>query len=147
MRKIDYIIIHHSLSNDTKTRNFDAIRKYHMKTKRWNDIGYHYVVEDVEGEAVSFFGRPVKKMGAHVKGMNKNTIGVCIVGNYDRDEVPEHLWEVAVQLVNVLRIRFGICRSNVLGHWEAQKKQGIPYERRKSCPGLFFDMKKFRKDV
>ena len=147
MRKIDYIIVHHSLSKDGKRRNFDAIRKYHMNHNGWTDIGYHYVVEKYGKGIMAYYGRPPNVVGAHVKGMNQNTLGICVVGNFDRDEVPEDIWEHTIQVVKALQDDYEVLTSHVLGHWEAQKKQGIVKAKRKSCPGKNFNMSKFREDL
>ena len=76
MRKIDKIIIHCSYTFHDMDIGADEIRYWHM-AKGWKDIGYHYVIRrDGTLEA----GRHVSKIGAHVKGKNRNSIGCCFIG-------------------------------------------------------------------
>ena len=79
MRDIDKIIIHCSATPEGRAVSVDTIRKWHTN-KGWSDIGYHYVIglNGVVNE-----GRPVERQGAHVRGLNKKSIGICYVGGCD----------------------------------------------------------------
>jgi len=57
------------------------IRQWH-KLRGWSDIGYHYVIRR-DGRIE--LGRPIEQVGAHVKGHNSDSIGVCMVGGLDED--------------------------------------------------------------
>ncbi len=76
MRDIRRIVVHHSASSLLTTR--EEIHKWHTSGHGWSDIGYHGVIE-----ATGLFvpGRPLDKMGAHAKGANGDSLGLCIVGN------------------------------------------------------------------
>lgn len=141
-----YIIIHHSLTKDGKTKDWDAIRKYHMGHNGWTDIGYHYGVESVDGIIRIIPGRAENVQGAHVGdgGFNSKSLGVCIVGNYDLEPCPAANLGVALDLVQKLMTKYGIKPSNVIGHREAQAMAGLVPALRKSCPGRLFDMNDFR---
>lgn len=76
MRKIDKIIIHCSDTYHDMDIGVKEITKWH-KAKKFRTIGYHYVIRR---DGVLETGRPEKETGAHVKGLNKNSIGVCFVG-------------------------------------------------------------------
>jgi len=58
----------------------------HKKGRGFNDIGYHYIIE-LSGLTV--VGRPLWKPGAHVKGHNKDTIGICYIGGIDQNGKPK----------------------------------------------------------
>ena len=55
------------------------IQDYHMNGKKWNDIGYHFLIDPF---GTIFEGRPVGVIGAHVLYKNPNNIGISILGNY-----------------------------------------------------------------
>lgn len=52
------------------------IKSWHLK-RGFNDIGYHFVIRR---DGALEVGRPLKKIGAHVKGENSGSIGICFVG-------------------------------------------------------------------
>ena len=52
-----------------------------MRTKRGTrDIGYHFVIQR-NGEVDE--GRPIEQTGAHVKGHNHDSIGICYIGGVE----------------------------------------------------------------
>jgi len=77
MRHINKIILHCSATCEGKHYDVDEIRRWHVEGRGWRDIGYHYVVY-LDGTVHE--GRPVEQTGAHVKGLNKNSIGICYIG-------------------------------------------------------------------
>lgn len=81
MRKIDEIVVHCSATPEGRHVTVNTIRKWH-KQRDWRDIGYHYVIY-LDGSIHK--GRPVSQIGAHVKGRNARTIGVCYVGGVAKD--------------------------------------------------------------
>lgn len=80
MRKINKIILHCSATPEGRKTTVEDIRRWH-KERGWSDIGYHYVVY-LDGSI--HIGRPVEIQGAHVKGQNKNSIGVVYIGGIDK---------------------------------------------------------------
>lgn len=79
MRKINRIIWHCSATPEGRHVSTSTIKAWH-KGRGWSDIGYHYVIE-LDGRV--YEGRPIAKQGAHVKGHNKDSIGICYVGGLD----------------------------------------------------------------
>jgi N-acetylmuramoyl-L-alanine amidase len=84
-RKINKIIIHCSATPEGRDVCTDTIRQWHLD-RGWRDIGYHYVIE-LDGSIVT--GRPIEQVGAHCKGKNRNSIGICYVGGVDKDMKPK----------------------------------------------------------
>ena len=146
-----YIIVHHSLTKDSGTVSWGAIRDYHTKIKGWRKIGYQYGVELVGDFREIFIGRFSNETGAHTKemGMNRMSIGICVVGDFDVEAPsPQSLARLRA-LVSWKMDEHEITVQNVLGHREVGKMAGFDWKRGeyKSCPGKLFDMEKFRQSL
>ena len=140
--KPEYIVIHHSLTEDDKTVSWGAIRRYHMNTLKWHDIGYHYGVELVGDNYEILKGRMDDEVGAHCLGFNDRSLGVCVVGNFDNQAPNEEQIAILARLVKSLMAVHGIPPEHVIGHWESYGMLNRRVE--KSCPGNRFSMKNFR---
>ena len=134
-----YILLHHSLTRDSQTVSWDAIRRYHVETLGWNDIGYHYGIELIGDRYEILQGRFVPEPGAHCKEneMTRKSVGICFIGNFDEVEPPKEQWDLGVKLVKSLIYMLEIPINRVRGHRE--------YAGYKSCPGKMFDLAAFRK--
>jgi N-acetylmuramoyl-L-alanine amidase len=80
MRAINRIIWHCSATREGQDIKVEDIRRWHVQDRGWSDIGYHYVIE-LDGTVRT--GRPLDRMGAHVAGHNRDTVGVCYIGGLD----------------------------------------------------------------
>jgi N-acetylmuramoyl-L-alanine amidase len=82
MRNIDKLIIHCSATRECDDSvNASVIDRWH-KARGWKGCGYHFIVL-IDGTIET--GRMIDKVGAHVKGMNKSSIGICYIGGLDKD--------------------------------------------------------------
>ncbi len=125
----DKIIIHHSATKDGEAKDFNAFRRYHI-SKGWGDIGYQYVIENHNGEMVTFKGRGENKNGAHTKGQNENT-GVCFAGNFDVTVPSDEMLLEGARLIVEIRSRQGKLPLEPHSKYSS-----------KSCPGSKFPMGK-----
>lgn len=83
MRKINEIILHCADTKTSQSFSIEDIRSWHTSPPRnWSDIGYHYYIQ-LDG--TTWVGRPLEKSGAHCKGRNKNSIGICFEGGKNPD--------------------------------------------------------------
>jgi len=80
MRTINKLIVHCSDTPNDRFVSVDDIRKWHVEENGWSDIGYHYVIYR-NGDVKQ--GRSVSIIGAHCRGQNKDSIGVCLIGRDD----------------------------------------------------------------
>ncbi len=75
---ITAIVLHHSAGRGT----LEDVDRIHRK-RGYTCIGYHcYITRNGEVN----LGRPLLAVGAHAKGHNKNTIGICLEGDFRKDE-------------------------------------------------------------
>ncbi|KKM79224.1 hypothetical protein LCGC14_1352120 [marine sediment metagenome] len=138
-----FIILHHSLTKDSITVSWNAIRRHHIYENGWVDIGYHFGIELVGTDNYEIImGRMLNETGAHCrdKSMNRKSLGICVIGNYDKSHVPDRQWRKTCHLVRSLMEIYNIDHDKVLGHREVT-------EDNRTCPGSFFDMDKFRKEI
>lgn len=86
MRKIEKIILHCAATPEGRDVKTETIRSWHVKGNGWSDIGYHFVIE-LDGVVKA--GRPLHRSGAHTKGHNATSIGICYVGGMDKNKAPK----------------------------------------------------------
>lgn len=132
-RKFTHIIVHCSAGSDHETFDWDQIFDWHVIQKGWDYVGYHFGVEQVDGEFYTMVGRPLTREGAHCRAehMNPRALGICVVGNFDMIEPEPALYRyLADRLIAPLMDVYGIPLNNVLLHRDVENK--------KTCPGMNF---------
>lgn len=164
------IVWHHSATKDGSHRDYEAISRYHtsyridgaivaypdwLKRKEisdgkrfeepWKSIGYHVLTERVGDRIVWLPGRNFTEKGAHAKGFNKTHLGICCVGNFDKEPIPEDMWDYCLSITRVLLHFFELSKESVIGHREVFQKLGLPVE--KQCPGAYFSMEALRREI
>ena len=82
MRQIKEIIVHCSATREGQDISVETIKDWHVNGRGWSDIGYHFYI-DINGEIQK--GRDIAKIGAHCKGHNRNSIGICYCGGVEAD--------------------------------------------------------------
>ena len=75
-RKIKEIIIHCTATKEGRNYSVEDVDLWHRE-RGFDCIGYHYLV-DLDGLILT--GRDIGRVGAHCKGHNANSIGICYVG-------------------------------------------------------------------
>lgn len=133
-----HIVIHHSLTKDSETVSWGAIKDFHVNVNGWNDIGYHFGLELARDRYEIFMGRMTDEVGAHCpqNGMNTKGIGICLVGNFDIEKPSKLQYDKLIVLVKFLMRQYNIPKENISGHHD--------HNPGKSCPGKLFDMKWFK---
>ena len=120
MRALEQIILHCSATEEGKECSVDTIRDWHM-SRGWDDIGYHYIIY---ADGTINRGRDIDVIGAHTKGQNKSSVGICyiggLIGGKPADTMTAHQELAFMELVFSLRSVFGWLPVN--GHNEYSKK-------------------------
>ena len=132
MRKISEIIIHCS---DSPFGDVDQIRDWHTHadkndpTKPWSDIGYHWLITDgiryagddyvEEFDGLIQAGRPEERQGAHCRGYNYASIGVCLIGPGPNGIFTIDQFAALKELIQDLIKRYPTIRS-IVGHKERE---------------------------
>ena len=137
MQIIREIILHCSATPEGRNVRAKDIDRMHRQ-QGWKCIGYNYVVE-LDGTVVP--GRPLSMIGAHTKGHNSNSIGICYVGGVDAMMRPKDTRTPAqkaalVSLVRELMKWYGLTADKVHCHNEFANK---------ACPS--FSIAQFRKEL
>lgn len=128
MRNIDSIIIHCSDTYPDMDIGVTEIREWHMEAPRnWSDIGYHYVIRR---DGIIELGRSIRKPGAHCKGHNMGSIGICLVGgrsgaNKPKDNFTPEQKDTLASLVRLTCNDYGPSLE-VLAHCELDPNKTCP---------------------
>jgi len=75
------IAVHCSATRPTAIMGVREIHRMHVD-RGFACVGYHYVIKR---DGTIERGRPEDKMGAHVEGHNRDSLGVCLIGGIDAD--------------------------------------------------------------
>lgn len=128
------LVFHCSASDEDSQDSIEAIKhlhtankktkikwgKYDTTGKNWSDIGYQIVITK---DGKRHYGRPLEKAGAHCKGYNKNSIGICLTGD---KEFTEAQFEEAAKVASEYLEKFDLEIYNILGHSDLNKNKSCP---------------------
>ena len=131
------IILHCSATREGQDIKAKTIKQWH-KERGFDDIGYHYVI-DLDGTIEK--GRDEALVGAHCKGHNATSIGICYVGGCDKNMKPKDTRtpeqrRSMISLVRKLVNKYKIPVTQIWAHHD--------FDKHKACPS--FDISEFRKD-
>ena len=135
MRNLTEIIIHTSATADGWMADkpiadkVAEIDRWH-RDRGWSGIGYHYVI-DRNGAVAS--GRALERDGAHVKGHNKGTVGICLVGGATSSATDRFADNYTPQQDEALRKLIGDLQRTYRG---IKKITGHNQYAAKACPGF-----------
>ena len=143
-----YIVIHHSAGRFGNIAFLQQVHRERQAGDPIDAIPYHYVIGNGNGlglgEIVSDWRQEYDLWGAHVSGNNKDRnfrgIGICLIGNFEHEQIQEKQYFALVNLTRKLMSKYSIPIENVTGHGRT------PGESTK-CPGKLFPYEQFYKDI
>ena len=124
-RRWRYIVVHNS---GTRQGNAKAFDYYHLHVRRMpNGLAYHFVIGngtstgDGEIEIGNRWRRQINGGHVHSDYLNSIALGICLVGDFNRDLPTNRQLGACEELIRYLRQRVGQDRS-LLGHREAAQR-------------------------
>jgi len=115
-----HFIIHHSAGGNSSVDYAAVVALYwdlHVNTNGWDDIGYNWLVDPQGG---IYEGRGLGTQGAHFSCMNGETVGICVIGNYNDVEPTQASLESVEQLIAWLACYHDIEMGSVSVHGSSQ---------------------------
>ena len=135
-----YIVVHNSGTRQGNARIFDV---YHLRVRKMqNGLAYHFVIGNGSSSGngeIEIGDRWTRQInGGHVASdyLNNIALGICLVGDFNRDKPTREQFEALDELITYLRSRVGKIKGKpaiVKGHKEINPKPT-------DCPGDRFDL-------
>lgn len=127
--KPKYLVYHHTASKKLAPEKLNEI---HIKNG-WGEIGYHYYIRK---DGTVYKGRPEEAVGAHAIGKNRDSIGICLEGDFESERPTNAEIQSLIKLSVDMIIKYNIETS--MEHKEVYNTL---------CPGKNFDINKIKGDV
>ena len=142
VRQWEFIIIHHSA---TKTGNAEEFDASHRSRGMINGLAYHFVIDngtaDMPDGHIEVGTRWVTQLhGGHCRQgyINERGIGICLVGNFSKDQPTAKQLDALALLIRGLQYQFKIADDHILGHGEVIGEFS-------ECPGKEFPWDELKK--
>jgi len=113
IRTIDKIILH--CTDSDVDHDINEIARWH-RMRGFKDVGYHFLIRRHGIQ----FGRPIDQIGAHCKGQNSNSLGICLTGKNEFDQAQ---FEMTARLISSFFPGLAIYPHNY-------------FNKNKRCPGF-----------
>ncbi len=139
-----YIVVHHSATPNGNARGFD---EFHRKRRHMeHGLAYHFVIDNGDGgpNGRVEVGKRWQRQwpGGHTANrlMNEIGIGICLVGNFEKDQPSRQQLESLVVLCKLLQDKCGIPDRNIILHRHVAQRGTL-------CPGRKFPWEKLRRMI
>lgn len=131
-----YAILHHT-ADASGGDQIARVNEYHrirfgMLSRLGYYVGYHYLIERT-GEVIKT--REHDEEGAHTRGKNTESIGICLAGNFDLERPTEAQMNALDKLLGSLAIRYSVSEYTLAHHSDYADTH---------CPGWYFTSREWR---
>jgi len=146
-RRWQFIVVHNSGTRQGSARIFDY---YHRHVRRMrNGLAYHFVIGngtstgDGQIEVGDRWRRQINGGHVHSDYLNNIALGICLVGDFNRDQPTRRQLEACEELISYLRKRCG----KIDGHYAVVRphREVNPPQWATDCPGDAFPYSWFRR--
>lgn len=130
-REVTEVVVHHSVSATDTTA--EQIRAWHL-ARGFNGPGYHWLIREASPgvwEIVDL--RDEALQGAHARGHNPHSLGICVAGDYTRYPLSQGARDQLLGLLTWLCRQLGLEPHQVRGHREVERPGYT------ECPGFAMD--------
>lgn len=135
--RFNAIVIHHSGAG---AGSYESIKEYHTRDKGWFDAAYHLILANGSAgvpagflEATSRYRYLMHSVATKNVYYNLRAVHLCIIGNYNEQEVPERLRPALAHALQQLQRKYGIPDDRILFHRDCNST---------SCLGSFITRSK-----
>ena len=136
-RNISLIVLHCSATRENQNFTIEQLEACH-RARGFRTIGYHYYITK---DGTLYPCRPEHTMGAHAKGNNAHSIGICYEGGLDEHGRSKDT-RTEAQKITMEELLHSLCLdypdAEILGHRDLP---GV----HKDCP--CFDTRKWLKEI
>ena len=123
--RVTLLIIHCSATLPDQRVSVQDIDRWHRQ-RGFDCIGYHFYIT-VDGTI--WTGRPLNQVGAHCKGYNAHSIGICYEGGLDEEGNPcdtRTLLQKAALVALINKLREIYPTADVVGHNDLDLHKACP---------------------
>jgi N-acetylmuramoyl-L-alanine amidase len=131
--RFNAIVIHHSAS---AVDNYQSIAEFHKNQRGWREAAYHLILSNGSTdiplgflEATSRYRYLSGSVATKNMYYNLRAIHICVVGDYDKQEMPAGLKAALADALRQLQEKFWIADDQTLFHRDCSTSD---------CPGRFF---------
>ncbi|MFV3010965.1 N-acetylmuramoyl-L-alanine amidase [Clostridium botulinum] len=122
------IILHHAEASGCSIQD---IHSWHLNNG-WSGCGYNYFIKK---DGSIYKGRPDNAIGAHCLSYNGVSIGICMEGRFNVEEMGNSQYNSLKELICYLQNKYNI--NKIYGHRELNETD---------CPGNNFPISRIKKE-
>jgi hypothetical protein len=130
--RFNAIVIHHSAS---AVDNYQSIAEFHKNQRGWRDAAYHLILSNGSTEiplgfleATSRYRYLSPSVATKNRYYNLRAIHICVVGDYDKQEMPAGLKAALADALRQLQKKYWFADDQILFHRDCSTS---------ACPGRF----------